>query len=305
MKAVQLSFDHERLNTISRELFISHGWKMPEGLAKSERRDPRNFTLAEWQQAKRSHQHAGAIKTAFQDAWAISDSKAAFVHALEERGYWIARGDRRGFVAVDCHGEVYSIPKMADRKTKEVRARLGDENDLPGVDQVKLRIAADMLSRLGAFREQLTAEADKQRTNFDRRRQMLVQRQRAERQTLKDQIEQRRIADAIRRQGRFRKGLGGLWDRLRGEHRRIAQQNEHEATAAAIGDRAETDALVFRHQGERQRFNAFQMKARQHHDDEAREVQKDMEAFSGMRSQSQSPPAQRRPRRRRGYEPER
>ena len=32
---------------------LEHGWTMPEGLNHSHARDPRNFTLAEWQQAKR------------------------------------------------------------------------------------------------------------------------------------------------------------------------------------------------------------------------------------------------------------
>lgn len=45
------------------------------------------------------------IKAAFQDAWAISDSKLAFTHALQERG------DRRGYVALDHRGEVYAIAK--------------------------------------------------------------------------------------------------------------------------------------------------------------------------------------------------
>lgn len=40
MKAVQMSFDHERLKVLSRELFIEHGWKMPRGHVISEERDP-------------------------------------------------------------------------------------------------------------------------------------------------------------------------------------------------------------------------------------------------------------------------
>lgn len=83
MKAVQMSFDHERLRGVSRELFLEHGWTMPEGLVNSESRDPRNFTLEQWQQTKRTGKNPRAIKTAFQDAWAISDSAAAFRHALE------------------------------------------------------------------------------------------------------------------------------------------------------------------------------------------------------------------------------
>ena len=76
----------------------------------------RNFTLAEWQQAKRSGQDPRTIKSAIQDAWAVSDSRASFDHALQEKGFWLARGDKRGFVAVDYTGEVYAIPCAAGRK---------------------------------------------------------------------------------------------------------------------------------------------------------------------------------------------
>ncbi|MGJ7043649.1 hypothetical protein J2Y63_006935 [Shinella sp. BE166] len=85
MKAVQLSFTHKKLMRIARELYIEHRWKMPRGLAQSTASDPRNFTLAQWQQAKRSSQDPRAIKTAIQDAWAISETKDALRQASEER----------------------------------------------------------------------------------------------------------------------------------------------------------------------------------------------------------------------------
>lgn len=127
MKAVQLSYTHKKLMAIARDLYLEHGWKMPRGLTRSKASDPRNFTLAQWQQAKRTGQDPRAIKTALQDAWAISDTKAALVRALMERGYRLARGDGKAFVAVDRYGEVYSLPRQVCIRTKEVRARLGDE----------------------------------------------------------------------------------------------------------------------------------------------------------------------------------
>ncbi|MEM5476297.1 hypothetical protein [Pacificibacter sp. AS14] len=41
------------------------------------------------------------VKAAFRTCWDTSDSASALQTALEERGYFLARGDRRGFVAVD------------------------------------------------------------------------------------------------------------------------------------------------------------------------------------------------------------
>jgi len=96
MKAIPMSHDHTKLTALSREIFIEKGWKMPRGFAKSSERDPNNFTRAEWEQAKRTGRDPRSVRTAITDAWAISDSKASFSYALNERGYQLARGDRRG-----------------------------------------------------------------------------------------------------------------------------------------------------------------------------------------------------------------
>ena len=118
LKAINLPFFKMKLRDLSRELYIEHGWQMPRGLVRSEERNPLNFSREEWQQAKRLGRDVVKIKEAFQDAWAISDSKIAFANALEARGYYLARGDRRGYVALDLQGEIYAIARWtgSDRR---------------------------------------------------------------------------------------------------------------------------------------------------------------------------------------------
>ena len=321
MKAVQMSYDHEKLQLLSRELFLEHGWTMPAGLADRSLRDPRNFTLEEWQQARRAGkdaraiktalQDAWAIKTALQDAWAISDSKAAFAHALEERGYWIARGDSGRFVAVDFQGEIYSIRQWTGIRTKQIRQRLGDESEYPGVAEVKEKITNVMLARLDGFSRELEAQEQELAAGFEQRRAALVRRQRAERQTLADRVRQRRIAEAVERQGRFRKGLAGIWDFLRGEHARIRERNEQEAEAAAIRDRTEQDTLAFLQLKERRTLEIFRLNVSRDYVKERNEIGQDIEAYRAMRETGHDPPepkrerrSARRPRRRRGAAPE-
>ena len=53
MTAKQLSFFKSKLRDVSKELYLENGWQMPRGLIDSKAADPTNFTLAEWQQAKR------------------------------------------------------------------------------------------------------------------------------------------------------------------------------------------------------------------------------------------------------------
>jgi len=256
LTARQMSFHKMKLQEVSRELYREHGWRMPEGLADRSKSDPRNFTLAEWQQAKRVGKDAGQIKEAFQDAWAISDNRVSFEHALKERGYWLARGERRGFVAVDYHGEVYSIPKQAKIKTKAVRERLGDEDQFPTLTEAKETMAREMAAMLSRLRDERYEKAAALKAEHNQRKQEMVDRQRSER-TQQDRLRQERERrEQSERQARFRKGLAGLWDRLRGEHNRLSEQNRLEALACQHRDKTQRDALVFKQLAERRVLNA-------------------------------------------------
>ncbi|MCK5622916.1 MAG: relaxase/mobilization nuclease domain-containing protein, partial [Alphaproteobacteria bacterium] len=144
MKAINLPHFKLKLRDISRQLYLENGWKMPLGLIDSRERDPTNFTRAEWQQAKRAGLDPKALKGMFQECWAASDSRKAFAKALEARGLYLARGDRRGFVALDFRGEVYAIAKYTGVRTKDVKAKLGDPQSLPSLSEAKATIAGRM-----------------------------------------------------------------------------------------------------------------------------------------------------------------
>lgn len=131
MTARPLSFFKNRLTELSRELYLEFGWQMPHGLIASEGRNPTNFTLAEWQQAKRLGQDPRWLKQVVQDCWSRSDNRAAFERGLSEHALFLCRGDRRGFVLVDHMGEVYALSRQLGLKSKDVVSRLGKptEND--------------------------------------------------------------------------------------------------------------------------------------------------------------------------------
>jgi hypothetical protein len=124
MTAKPMSFYKNKLREVSRQLYLENGWQMPRGLIDPKDRDPRNFTLDEWQQAKRSGRNAGDLKEMIQEAWATSDSGTTFSHALEERGLYLARGDRRGHVAVTFEGEVISIALANDGQHQDTGAKM-------------------------------------------------------------------------------------------------------------------------------------------------------------------------------------
>jgi len=290
MKAIPMSHDHLKLQAVSRELYIQHDWKMPRGFAKQSERDPTNFTLAEWQQAKRGDKDPRAIKTAITDAWAISDNKASFSHALEERGYVLAKGDKQGrIVAVDVQGEVYSIPNQINSiRIKQVRDRIGDEQDLSSVQEAKRKIANNMLPTLERFKIELSRKQEGDSAAFKHERQDLIEMQRRKRAAFNQKQQNLRQQQATERQGRFKRGLSGVWDRLRGEHKRIKEQNQQEAAQAQKHAQGQKDRFI-QGQLEQRRQLTAQARAKQHsRKQEHKDVQRDITAY--WQEQAQPPP---------------
>lgn len=229
MKAVQLSFSKMKLREVSRALFVKHNWKMPDGLRDSKNRDPRNFTLAEWQQAKRAGKNAKEIKATFQDCWALSDSKTAFKNALLEQGFVLAQG-KRGHVAVDNQGEVYPISRWTGLKAKDVRTRLGAHEDLPIVQNAQAVAAKIITDRL------LELKAQERQAARDTIRQVRIGRavlQDQQARTIKNlytEQEDQKIQQEAVRTSRIRIGLFGFVDCLTGKRKRTLAKNLKEAT---------------------------------------------------------------------------
>lgn len=287
MKAVRLRGDRMALQPLTRELFVRHGWKVPDGLLDRENRDPRSFTLKEYHQARKHGRDPRTARSAIQTAWAISDSKAAFDAALEERGLTLAKGDRAGLVVVDMFGEVYSLPKMLGLRIKDVRERTGSERDNPhafrSVEDAKAQTAALMLGVLRRFKGEIEERQDRKAEEFERRKSALVRRQRLERQAMDRRQEERRAEEARIRQSRFRSGFRGLWDALRGHNRHTRTLNEHEALEALRRDQGERDALIQRHLEQRRHVDLFRMQLRREVTRERRHIERDAAAYNDMR----------------------
>jgi hypothetical protein len=251
MKAINLPHFKRRLCDVSRELYLDHGWEMPRGLTDRRERSPFNFSREQWQQARRRGRHPQALKVMFRECWAMSDSAKSLASALEERGFYLAQGDRRGFVAVDHRGEVYSIDKWTELRTKEVRAKLGGPEHLPTVAAAKELIASRMTEAMTRHIEDLGVSYRVKSASFDFRKAQLVQRHRDERDRLAKAQEQRWINGTKLRSQRVGRGLRAIWQMITGKYRRIAMLNEQEALEDARRNRVEEQALIDRQLGER------------------------------------------------------
>ena len=282
MKAINLPHYKFKLRDISRELYIEHQWKMPRGLVNSEQRSPLNYTRQEWQQARRAGQDPRVLKSMFQECWAISDSRRAFTQALADRGFYLARGDRRGFVALDIKGEIYAIAKWTGIRTKEVRSRLGDLRDLPSVADTKGRIARLMTGVLKGYVNEVDEAFAKAADLFNGRRLALVQRHRNDRIKLRETQEARWNAESLERAARIRKGLRGLWDRLTGRHRQMRDQNDQEVKAATSRDRSERQSLIDTQLLERRRLRREVKRSQRVHETERARLNQDIGYYVQM-----------------------
>lgn len=251
MTARQMSFYKRKLNGLSQELYLEHGWKMPAGIANAAERNPTNFDLAEWHQAKRQGVDPRWIKQTLQDSWKGSDGRKAFAAALEERGFWLAKGDRRGLVVVDHNGEVYALARALGIKTKELRDRLGDGAELPGVEETKKIIGQKMAP---AMRRHI-GEA---RTRFQERSATLAHYKmemrhlhRDARHKMGDRQKAEWQAETLERAARMPKGMRGLWHRITGRYQQQRLQNEAEAAATRQRFGAERQELIDKQRGER------------------------------------------------------
>lgn len=282
MKAIPLPYTKYKLQELSRELYIEHGWNMPRGFLSSEERDPRNYTLAQWQQAKRRGKDPKAIKAAMQECWSLSDSQSAFQNALKLRGFTLARGNRRSFVALDEFCEPYAVPKWVGIKTKDVRVRLSEPEKLPTIEDARNQIAREMTERLEEIKATQNEAVSKRQHQISQKRDALIKQQTEERERLKAEQATRQVQEIKRRQARFKKGVRGLWDRLTGRHKKLLRQNETETRQAEARDQQERDALVFKQQDQSRHLQDRIRRLEQFRQEREQTLTRDIEQYRGV-----------------------
>lgn len=282
MTAINLPYFKMKLQDVSRDLYRKHEWQMPDGLVDKHDRNPLNFSREEWQQSRRAGLHPKDVKRIFQESWAASDSKQAFAQALLSKGFVLARGDRRGFVALDHRGEVYAIAKYTGIRTKAVRERLDEPKGLPSVEQAKTQIANDYADKLKQHLTQAVRSKYKRSASFEFQRKQLVENQRAEREALTQSHQARWEAETLERSRGLSSGLVGIWHRLTGRYSKIQQQNEMETVAALQRDRKEKDDLIYAHIQQRQHLNLRQRSELHCHEMEIELLRQDIKQYRSM-----------------------
>lgn len=283
MKAIPLPFSKRKLMELSRELYIEHGWEMPKGLIDRKHRDPTNFSLAQWQQAKRNGLDPKDIKRTMQDCWAKSDNQQTFSRELKEQGYVLAKGDRRAVVVLDHRCEVYSVSKWVGIKSRQVKERIADRDSLPSVDQAKDQIATGMLGHIERLKARHTLAIEQRLKDIRERQREENQRQQHDRQALKRHQEQRWVQEVKARQERYNRGLRGLIDRFTGKHSQIKEQNRIETEQAMLRDQAERDAQRITHLKETRSLSNRIDRLKHFSENKQETLSQDMEQYQDVR----------------------
>lgn len=178
MRAIQLSFDHSRLMDMACELSRKFGFELPAGMKAWEagqafEKDKLEPTLAEKAQADETGITPDQRRAEITAAYEASDTPEAFRAALEQKGYILAKGDRRGLVVVDRFGNPHSLTRYIEgHKAGAIKKKLAalDPDRLPSVDQAKEMMRARIQAYDEAQREIQGAAEELARLEERRRR---------------------------------------------------------------------------------------------------------------------------------------
>ncbi|QBF32312.1 AAA family ATPase [Thalassococcus sp. S3] len=274
MKAINLPHFKRKLMAISRAQYREHSWDMPPGFTDAAKRDPNRFTNAEAGQAKRAKRDPAQLKAMFRACWDGSDTQSAFAAALADQGYVLARGDRRGFVAVDQAGKVWSLSRWCWVKSRALKAKITEPEHLPDVEAA--RHLAKGLTPSPALNHARQDEAYRAKLAD------LITAQRDARAQLLE-TQRRREAE------RLRQAPGGFriaFLKVTGRYRAFVAQRAKETAQAQSRAAQERQALIDRHLRERRAFEREHARAyaKANRDSDQRfEPQQDAETLSAAR----------------------
>jgi hypothetical protein len=247
---------------LARELAVEFGLPLPEGLEQDLRADrklKKKTTLAEQAQAKETGVMPEARRAEITGAFRRSDSPEAFRAALKEKGYILARGDKRAFVVVDRFGKVHSLARQIDGiRTRDLNPHLEPMSaSIPDIDtakqalaretaEAKARIDARVARRMKELSGALAARQKARRQKLDISRQEMNTLQGGERMSL-------HAAHKSEARKPFARAAGAiftLFERVPGLRSVIAPLRRNPKINPAERQRIEEEALSRRHQRE-------------------------------------------------------
>ena len=244
LKAIKLPYYKKKLNDLSRELFLEHGWDLPAGYKNKQQRDVTTVDLSEEQTAKRQKVNAKEIKSRIQALWKKADDLEGFTQALQQNVFALAKGSKRSFVLVDIHGDVRSLSRTLAIKAKDVKTKLGDGEDLQTVEEAKHTFTQSHKEEYTRQHNELIQRHNAQTMPFKQQIQTLVKKHKAERKALQAFQENRQIQERNARQAQYQTGLRKVWQFVTGQYHQQKKKHEAEYLASLERDTLEKEELT-------------------------------------------------------------
>ncbi len=282
MTARHLPFFKNKLMEVARELYLEHGYAMPRGMTKASERDPKNFTLAEHQMAKRRGEDPRNLKIAAQDSWAVSDDRKAFEQALQARGLSLAKGDKRALVILDHNGDVHALSRALGLKAKDVRAKLGEPKDLQSVAEAKAQLAERMTPIVRRHILEARAIFHRKSVKLEFDKTDMTHRHRDERSDLSLKQSAEWNQQTKERQARMPRGLKAIWSYFSGRTAKLRRQNEAAAKITQTRHASERHNLVKLHLQERRALQEQIKILRKRQASQLLELRRDMGRYFAM-----------------------
>jgi|SRR5579883_1183780 len=278
MKAVHNGNDYYELDAVTREFARDHGITLPDGMQKEPgKKRSRNKEKVENYDDKQKQERTGISKAERRrivtEAWRESEDGLGLIRALEQRGYYLARGKSAPYVVVDRYGEIHSLPRQIEgADTADVRKRLAayDPGKLPDAaraqefvrqqNEEKLRqtTEADRQNegRILAERKRAGLEATHRhrREELAKKQEILLARHGQEARALR-QIQRDQAAGILTDRQRHSTGLVAFLSRITGIQAMVDMRNRKTDLLRARENRAQTNALRRRHAREREDFS--------------------------------------------------
>lgn len=138
--AADLWQNYPKHKALARQMEQDWGLQQVSSRKRDRARDYSNAGQKETEQARRTGENVHDIREHVRWLWEQSPNGPAFAAALEEEGYQLAKGDRRGYVVLDPHGSPYSLgSRTTGAKAREVREKLGDLDpaSVPDIEQAR------------------------------------------------------------------------------------------------------------------------------------------------------------------------
>jgi hypothetical protein len=171
---------------------------------------------------------------------------------------------------------VWSLPRLLDLKTKDVRARLGDGADLPGVDATRKMIGERMSPAMRRHVQESRDAFRERSATLGRYKEEMTRLHRDARVKLEDRQQTEWQRETCERAARLPTGLRGLWHRLTGKYREVRQLNEAEAQLSQKRQADERQALVERQLQQREVLQKEFRDLRRQQAEQLLEIRKDI-----------------------------